>query len=69
MADLAPFFYQPYPSESSEVQTGAARRGFFGDLEWGLDESVKSPCWKNDDQHSSPGRLFFTPPPQWGDWI
>ena len=32
-ADLASFFYQSYPSESSEVQTGAARRGFFGDLE------------------------------------
>ena len=26
-ADLAQFFYQSYPSESSEVQTGAARRG------------------------------------------
>jgi len=32
-ADLASFFYQSYPSASSEVQTGAARRGFFGNLE------------------------------------
>ena len=31
--DLASRFYCSYPAQSSEVQTGAARRGYFGSLE------------------------------------
>ena len=33
LPDLASRFYCSYPAQSSEVQTGAARRGYFGSLE------------------------------------